>query len=226
MSQPFSVAIDGPAGAGKSTVAKAVAAELGAVYLDTGAMYRAMGLYMKSRGYETPEAIARAVDEPRIGVEFTGGVQRMTLDGEDVTEAIRQPEASLLASKVGGVAEVRARLVRLQQEFAQGHSVVMDGRDIGTDVLPQATVKIFLTASAEERARRRFLELQLKGSTDSYEKVLEEIKRRDWQDAHRAASPMRQAEDAVRVDTSDMTLEEAISRISGIAREAIARKVN
>ena len=226
MSQPFSVAIDGPAGAGKSTVAKAVAAELGAVYLDTGAMYRAMGLYMHRQGYKTPEAIAAHVNEPQIGVHFSEGKQIMTLNGEDVTEAIRRPEASLLASLVGGVAEVRRRLVRLQQEFAQGHSVVMDGRDIGTDVLPQATVKFFLTASAEERARRRFLELQQKGSTDSYEKVLEEIKRRDWQDAHRAASPMRQAEDAVQVDTSDMTLEEAISRISEIAREAIARKVN
>ena len=226
MSQPFSVAIDGPAGAGKSTVAKAVAAELGAVYLDTGAMYRAMGLYMKSRGHETPEAIARAVDEPEIGVEFAGGVQRMTLDGEDVTEAIRQPEASLLASKVGGVAEVRARLVRLQQEFARGHSVVMDGRDIGTDVLPDATVKIFLTASAEERARRRFRELQAKGSPDSYEKVLEEIRTRDWQDEHRAASPMRRAADAILVDSSDMTLEESVAAVTAIAREAIARKVN
>ena len=219
----FSIAIDGPAGAGKSTVAQAAADQLGAVYLDTGAMYRTFGLYMARRGRMTPAAIAEAVDEPQIGIEFIDGVQHMLLDGEDVTDALRSPEASQLASTVAAVAEVRERLVRLQREFALGHSVVMDGRDIGTDVLPNATLKIFLTASSEERARRRMKQLEESGGNQTYEQVLAEIIERDWRDSHREVSPMRQAPDAVRVDTSDMTLEQSIQTVVDLARQAIAR---
>lgn len=221
MQKFFSIAIDGPAGAGKSTVAKAVARELGASYLDTGAMYRTIGLYMNQRGLVRPEAIARAVAEPVVEVRFDGEEQRMLLDGEDVTEKIRTPEASMFASRVSAVPEVRQRLVELQREIAQGHSVVMDGRDIGTHVLPNATLKIYLTASCEVRAQRRYDELVAKGREVSFEDVLSDIVQRDYNDSHRAVSPMRQAEDAVRVDTSEMTAEDAVQAIVLRARACI-----
>ena len=221
MQKVFSIAIDGPAGAGKSTVARAVARELGASYLDTGAMYRTVGLYMNEHGCVRPEAIARAVAELRLGVEFAGGEQRMILDGVDVTDRIRTPEASMFASRVSTVPEVRRRMVELQREIARGHSVVMDGRDIGTDVLPDATLKIYLTASCEVRARRRYKELLRAGKEETYEQVLSDIVERDFNDANREVSPMRQAEDAVRVDTSDMTAEEAVADIVRRARERI-----
>lgn len=221
MSKIFSIAIDGPAGAGKSTVAKRVAEALDAVYLDTGAMYRTMGLYMKNKGYDSPDAIARAVNEPEVEIRFVGADQHMILDGEDVTGIIRTPEASMLASKVGGVKEVRTRMVALQREFAEGNSVVMDGRDIGTDVLPNATLKIFLTASCEVRAQRRHKELLSKGKDEPFEKVLKEIVERDYNDSHRAASPMRQAEDAALVDTSDMTQDEVVADIVNRLKKAI-----
>jgi len=221
MSKIFSIAIDGPAGAGKSTVAKAVASELGAVYLDTGAMYRTVGLYMKQKGITGAEAIAAAVSEPSIEIRFIDGVQHMFLNGEDVSEVIRTPEASMLASSVSAVAEVRAYLVALQQQFAKGNCVVMDGRDIGTVVLTDATLKIFLTASPEVRAKRRYDEMIAKGKEADFEKVLADIIQRDYNDSHRAASPMRQAEDARLVDTSDMTQDEVIETIVSMAREAI-----
>lgn len=221
MSKVFSIAIDGPAGAGKSTVARKAAEALGAVYLDTGAMYRTIGLYMIRHGFETPEAIAAHADAPQIGVSFQDGVQQMSLDGEDVSAEIRTPEASMGASKVAAIPEVRRRLVELQREIAQRESIIMDGRDIGTHVLPNATLKIFLTASAEVRAQRRFLELQAAGKEDSFEKVLSEIVQRDYNDSHRAASPMRQADDAVLVDSSEMTQQQVIDTIVAKAREAI-----
>ena len=221
MSKIFSIAIDGPAGAGKSTVAKAVASQLGAVYLDTGAMYRTVGLYMKQKGIAEPAAIAAAVSEPSIEIRFIDGVQHMFLNGEDVSEVIRTPEASMLASSVSAVAEVRAYLVALQQEFARGNSVVMDGRDIGTVVLTDATLKIFLTASPEVRARRRYDEMIAKGKEADFDKVLADIIQRDYNDSHRAASPMRQAEDAQLVDTSDMAQDEVIETIVAMARKAI-----
>lgn len=221
MQKFFSIAIDGPAGAGKSTVAKAVARELGAAYLDTGAMYRTLGLYMNQRGLVRPEAIARAAAEPAVEVRFEGEEQRMLLGGEDVTDRIRTPEASMFASRVSAVPEVRQRLVELQREIAKGHSVVMDGRDIGTHVLPNATLKIYLTASCEVRAQRRYDELVRSGREVSYEDVLSDIVQRDYNDSHRAVSPMRQAEDAVRVDTSEMTAEEAVAAIVRRARERI-----
>ena len=221
MQKIFSVAIDGPAGAGKSTVAKAVAKALNAAYLDTGAMYRTMGLYMAEHGHRRPEAIADAARTPDLRVEFRDGVQRMFLDGEDVTERIRTPEAAATASKVSAVGAVRERLVDLQREIARGQSVVMDGRDIGTVVLPDATVKIYLTASCEVRAKRRFDELTQAGKEIAYEQVLDDIVQRDYNDAHRAVSPMRQADDAVRVDTSEMTRDEVVADIVRRVRTAI-----
>lgn len=221
MQKIFSVAIDGPAGAGKSTVAKAVAKALNAAYLDTGAMYRTMGLYMAEHGHRRPEAIAEAARTPDLRVEFRDGVQRMFLDGEDVTERIRTPEAAATASKVSAVGAVRERLVDLQREIARGQSVVMDGRDIGTVVLPDATVKIYLTASCEVRAKRRFDELVQAGKEIAYEQVLDDIVQRDYNDAHRAVSPMRQADDAVRVDTSEMTRDEVVADIVRRVRAAI-----
>lgn len=221
MQKIFSVAIDGPAGAGKSTVAKAVAKALNAAYLDTGAMYRTMGLYMAEHGHRRPEAIADAARTPDLRVEFRDGVQRMFLDGEDVTERIRTPEAAATSSKVSAVGAVRERLVDLQREIARGQSVVMDGRDIGTVVLPDATVKIYLTASCEVRAKRRFDELTQAGKEIAYEQVLDDIVQRDYNDAHRAVSPMRQADDAVRVDTSEMTRDEVVADIVRRVRTAI-----
>ena len=221
MQKIFSVAIDGPAGAGKSTVAKAVAKALNAAYLDTGAMYRTMGLYMAEHGHRRPEAIAEAARTPDLRVEFRDGAQRMFLDGEDVTERIRTPEAAATASKVSAVGAVRERLVDLQREIARGQSVVMDGRDIGTVVLPDATVKIYLTASCEVRAKRRFDELTQAGKEIAYEQVLDDIVQRDYNDAHRAVSPMRQADDAVRVDTSEMTRDEVVADIVRRVRAAI-----
>ena len=223
--KPFSIAIDGPAGAGKSTVAKAVATELNAMYLDTGAMYRAFGLYMLRRGaIKDKSAIIAAVDDVDITVEFIDGAQHIFLGGEDVTEAIREPEVSMAASDVSAVPEVRERMVALQRKIAEGHDVIMDGRDIGTKVLPNATLKIYLTASVEERARRRCLELEQKGIPEPYEKVLEEMKARDYQDTHRAASPLRPADDAVTVDTTNNTLEESVAEIRRLALEAIDRR--
>jgi len=223
MKKPFSIAIDGPAGAGKSTVAKAVARELGAMYLDTGAMYRAFALAVMRMGIDPKdrEAVARRVDDVDVSVEFVDGAQRIFIDGEDVTDAIRAPEVSAAASDVSAGPAVRRRMVALQRKIAEGHDVVMDGRDIGTDVLPNATLKVYLTASAEERARRRFLELQQKGLPDTYEKVLEDIKARDWQDMHREASPLRVAEGAVVLDTSELELEESVGKMLELARKAI-----
>ncbi|MBQ3304499.1 MAG: (d)CMP kinase [Clostridia bacterium] len=223
--KPFSIAIDGPAGAGKSTVAKAVATELSAMYLDTGAMYRAFGLYMLRRGaIKDKSAIIAAVDDVDITVEFIDGAQHIFLGGEDVTQAIREPEVSMAASEVSTVPEVRERMVALQRKIAEGHDVIMDGRDIGTKVLPNATLKIYLTASVEERARRRCLELEQKGIPEPYEKVLEEMKARDYQDTHRAASPLRPADDAVTVDTTNNTLEESVAEIRRLALEAVDRR--
>ena len=220
----FSIAIDGPSGAGKSTIAKSVAEQLGGMYLDTGAMYRAVGLYMKRSGIslEDAAAIAAHVDETPLSVRHIDGVQHVFLGDEDVSEAIRQPDISLAASAVATVPAVRARLVALQREIGRTISIVMDGRDIGTYVLPNATVKIFLTASAETRARRRVKQLAEKHIVEDYEKVLREIEQRDYQDTHRAATPLVQAADAVLVDTSERTLEQSIDDVLEICRRAIA----
>lgn len=216
----FSIAIDGPAGAGKSTVAKTVAKRLDAIYLDTGAMYRTVGLYMNRKGFMSAEEIAAACGEPKIDVRFADGAQRMFLGDEDVTDLIRSPEISKAASRVSAVPEVRERMVELQRNIAKGHSVVMDGRDIGTKVLPNATLKIFLTASCEVRAKRRCDEMIQKGEAANYDEVLADIVARDYADSHRAASPMVQAEDAVLVDTSDMDADQAADAIVKLAKSA------
>ena len=221
---PFSIAIDGPAGAGKSTLARALAERLGAMYLDTGAMYRAFGLFMLRRGAAgDPAAVAASIGDADIEVRFVDGAQRIFLNGEDVSEAIREPEVSLAASQVSAVPEVRQRMVALQRKIAEGHSVVMDGRDIGTKVLPNATLKLYLTASAEVRARRRCLELEQKGMAEPYEQVLREMIERDYQDTHRAASPLARAEDAVLVDSSSLTLEQTVEHMKRLALDAIGQ---
>ena len=219
----FSIAIDGPAGAGKSTVAKALAASLDAMYLDTGAMYRAIGLAMDRMGVDLkdPAAVAARVYDVDIAVKYLEGAQHIFLGGEDVSAAIRLPEVSLLASAVSAVPEVRVRMVALQREIARGQDVVMDGRDIGTKVLPDATLKLYLTAAAKVRAQRRFRELEEKGTPQPFAEVLADMLWRDYQDTHRAASPLMKADDAIEVDSGDLTLDETVATILALARKAI-----
>lgn len=215
----FSVAIDGPSGAGKSTVARALAARTGALYLDTGAMYRAVGLYMLRAGVDPRDAaaVAQRVDGADVRIQYVDGLgQRVYLGREDVSEQIRQPRVSMAASAVSAVPAVRERMVDMQRQIARGHSVVMDGRDIGTKVLPDATLKVYLTADSAVRARRRYEELRAKGATDTYEQVLEEMKRRDYDDSTRAASPLCQADDAVFVDSTGMSEREVVERVCAL----------
>ena len=217
----FSIAIDGPAGAGKSTIAKALAERLGAIYLDTGAMYRTVALYMHDADINGAESIARAVNDPKIEVQFVNGQQHMLLNGVDVNDRLRTPEASMMASRVSAVPAVRERLVALQREIAAGHAVVMDGRDIGTKVLPNATLKVYLTASCEVRAERRFAELKESNPNLTLEQVLADIVERDYNDAHREASPMYQASDAIRIDTSNMNRDQVVAAIIDLLLKAL-----
>jgi len=222
MEKIFSIAIDGPAGAGKSTVAKDLAASLSAQYLDTGAMYRTVGLHFMRLGLlENPEAIARMVKDVDIAVRFEGDRQIMLLEGEDVSAAIRTPEASMTASHVSAIPEVRQYLVALQREIAKGTSIIMDGRDIGTKVLPNATLKLFITASAEVRAMRRYTELREKGTEVRFHEVLDDIVERDYKDTHRAASPLERAEDAHLLDTSSMTRKQVTDTVIRLLNQAI-----
>ena len=214
----INIAIDGPAGAGKSTIAKRVAQALSYIYVDTGAMYRAMALYLHRNGIDAgdTEKIAAACTGADISIEYRDGEQVVLLGGENVNPYLRTQEVSAMASRSSAVPQVRTRLVELQQELAAAQNVVMDGRDIGTVVLPDAQVKIYLTASVEVRARRRFLELQEKGEPAVLEEIAAEIAERDHRDMTREVSPLRQAEDAVLVDTSDMTIDEVTQRIMEI----------
>lgn len=214
----ISVAIDGPSGAGKSTLAKRLAKELGYLYVDTGAMYRAIGLFALRQGVDPKDEAAVTALLPRIQIElrYVDGAQRVLLCGEDVSEAIRAENVGMATSAVSAHPPVRAFLLELQRGMARTHDILMDGRDIGTVILPGATVKIFLTASAEARADRRFKELQDKGVDTDYETVLEDIRRRDYQDSHRATAPLRQAEDAVLVDTSEMDLEQSFQALKSL----------
>ncbi|MCI8275896.1 MAG: (d)CMP kinase [Lachnospiraceae bacterium] len=210
-----SIAIDGPAGAGKSTIAKLVAEKLHMIYVDTGAMYRAMGLHFHRKGIspEDEAAICAACKEADISITYEDGAQQVLLNGENVTGYLRTEEAGKMASATSGYAKVREKLVELQQKLAAEKSVVMDGRDIGTVVLPRADVKIYLTASVEARARRRFLELEEKGVPCRLEEIAADIEKRDYQDMHRENSPLKQAEDAVYLDSSEMTVKEVTDAI-------------
>ncbi|MCI8415840.1 MAG: (d)CMP kinase [Ruminiclostridium sp.] len=220
------VAIDGPAGAGKSSLAKALAQRLGAVYVDTGAIYRAVGLSIARQGGDCrkPEDVLPRLPEIKLTLDFgSDGLQRMYLNGEDVTEAIRDNAVSAYASQVSAIPEVRAFLLEMQRQLAAEQSVVMDGRDIGTVVLPQAQVKIFLTASPEQRALRRWKELRAKGQEADLAVIQAEIIQRDYDDSHRAAAPLRRAEDAVEVDTSALNLEESLEALYAVVKERAGR---
>ena len=211
----FNVAIDGPAGAGKSTVAKAVAKEKGFIYVDTGAMYRAMALYILRKGLDTNDeaAIGSVLDEIEISLGYEDGAQQVFLNGENVSGLIRTEEVGMATSNVSKHKPVREKMVALQQEVAKTTDVVMDGRDIGMWVLPNADVKIYLTASSYERARRRHKELAEKGGTKTLEEIEQDIITRDYQDMHRENSPLVQAPDAIYLDSSDMTLQQVIDAI-------------
>ena len=217
-----SIAIDGPSGAGKSTLARSAAAELGYLYVDTGAIYRTIGYYAHTHNMDPKDGQAVVAALPQVHVELTygdDGLQHMLLNGQDVTKEIRLPEISLCASAVSAHPGVRAFLLEMQRELARTHNVIMDGRDIGTVVLPDADVKIFLTASPEARARRRMLELEQRGTPEPYEKILKEIEQRDWDDSHRATAPLRQAEDAVLLDTTELNFEESREALLKLIRE-------
>ena len=217
----YSVAVDGPSGAGKSTLSKAVAWELGIVYVDTGAIYRTISYYIFREGIDPKDAGAVVAALPLIHVDMCyseDGLQHMLLNGEDVTEQIRLPEISMYASAVSAIPPVRDYLLEMQRDMARRSSVIMDGRDIGTVVLPDAQVKIFLTADVEVRARRRTAELELRGTPKPFEQVLEEMKQRDWADSHRDAAPLQEAEDAIRVDTTDMDFQQSKEAILQVIR--------
>ena len=218
-----SVAIDGPAGAGKSTLARRLAAELGYIYVDTGAMFRTIGLYALRAGKDPKdnEAVNALLPEISLKFAFIGGEQHIYLNGEDVSTAIRTEEVGMAASAVGANPEVRAFLLGMQRDMAKTQDVLMDGRDIGTVVLPDATVKIFLTASPVARATRRWKEYQQKGVEVSYEEVLADVRQRDYQDTHRAAAPLRQADDAQLLDTSEMNFEQSLEAMKKMIVEKV-----
>lgn len=219
----INVAIDGPAGAGKSTISRRAASEAGFIYVDTGALYRAVGVHALRNNIDTKDAdkVTASLENITVELKFVDGVQHVFLNGEDVSEEIRLPEASMAASDVSAVPSVRAFLFDLQRDIAKKNNCIMDGRDIGTVVLPNAQIKIFLTASPEVRAMRRFKELQAKGAKDSYEDVLSDLKIRDYNDSHREIAPLKPAEDSITVDTSDCTFEESVEIIVNIIKERI-----
>ncbi len=217
----MNIAIDGPAGAGKSTIAKLLAAKLGILYLDTGAMYRAVGLKALNTGVNISDASAveKMLADTEIDVRQEDGVQHIYLDGDDVSAAIRENRVSKAASDISAVPCVRYKMVELQREIASKCDTVLDGRDIGTFVLPNAEHKIFLTASADERARRRYTELKAKGSVLTFEQIKEDIVKRDYNDSHRALAPLKKADDATEVDTTSMTIDEVVEKICTLIGE-------
>lgn len=208
----ISIAIDGPGGAGKSTIAKALAKKLGFIYVDTGALYRAIGLYMINKGVDLKNAAAvtEKLDEVKVELKYVNGEQRVLLCGDDVSEDIRKPEVSMAASDVSAIPAVRDFLLGLQRKMASENNVIMDGRDIGTVVLPNAQIKLFLTASAEERAMRRYKELIEKGKKVEYETVYKELCERDYQDSHREVAPLKPADDSTIIDTTGNDLEKSV----------------
>lgn len=216
----YNIAIDGPAGAGKSTIAKMIAKELGYIYVDTGAMYRALAVYFLKQGFgpENVEEIKGACKNAEVALKYEDGVQQVYLNGEDVTGMLREEAVGNMASVSSAIGEVRAQLLQLQRDMAAKHDVVMDGRDIGTNILPNADVKVYLTASVEERARRRFVELQEKGVACDLNEIAKDIAERDARDMNREIAPLKQAEDAVLVDSSDMTIEEVVKAIIDLCK--------
>ena len=220
----ISIAIDGPAGAGKSTIAKAVAKQLEYIYADTGALYRSIALNAINSGTNTDNEaeINKLLSNTKVEIKFIDGEQRVFLNSQDVSDKIRTTEVSMMASKVSAIAAVRDFLLELQRGLARENNVIMDGRDIGTVVLPQAQVKIFLTASAQCRAKRRYKDYLAAGNTkESYEQILADIQQRDYNDSHRAVAPLKPAEDSVIVDTSDDTLEQSVEKITAVVNSKI-----
>lgn len=217
----INIAIDGPAGAGKSTIAKMVSAKLGYIYVDTGALYRTIALYITENNINDDD-IVKSLDGADVSLKFIDGAQRVYLGDRDVSDLIRTPEISMAASKVSTIPAVRDYLFEMQKKIARENNVIMDGRDIGTVVLPDAQVKIFLTASAEERASRRYKELSDKPGCPCYEEILSDIIERDRNDMNRKTAPLRQAEDAVLVDTTNLGLEESAEEISRIISEKLS----
>ncbi len=223
---PVNIAIDGPAGAGKSTAAKAAAKALGFIYVDTGALYRSVAYYVLSKGADCKNAaeVVPLLSEITPELKFIDGTQRVFLNGEDVSDRIRTPEISMGASAVSAIPEVRSFLFDLQRKIAAENNVIMDGRDIGTVVLPNADLKIFFTASPEERARRRHNELTEKGECVTFASVLAEVNERDYNDSHREIAPLKQAEDAVLCDNTDLNLEQSVEKVISMIKETISRK--
>lgn len=219
----YAIAIDGPAGAGKSTMARQLARELGFVYVDTGAIYRSVAYFMLLMGIspKDTDGVTRLIDDVNLQIVYADGAQRMILNGQDITDELRTPEISKAASLVSAQKVVRSFLLDMQRDVARTHNVIMDGRDIGTVVLPRADVKIYLTASAEVRANRRLLELQQKGEKTSYAKVLQEIMQRDKQDMTRPIAPLKKAADAVELDTSALSIDQSVAAME----EIIGRKL-
>ena len=219
----MNIAIDGPAGAGKSTIAKRIAKKLNYIYVDTGAMYRAMALYLLEKGINGDEKISEACHGADISIRYENGEQQVILNGKNVTSFLRKEEVGNMASVSSANPEVRAHLLKLQRNLAVENNVVMDGRDIGTTILPNAEVKIFLTASARTRANRRYLELTEKGEACDLAAILKDIIDRDERDMNRAVSPLKQAEDAVLVDSSEMGIDEVVDKILFVYREKVNR---
>jgi cytidylate kinase len=217
------IAIDGPAGAGKSSIARRIAGRLGYIYVDTGALYRAIGLHVLRGGADPAkeESVRPFLDGLRVSLKFVGGEQRVFLNGEDVSQEIRTAPVSRAASQVSAIPAVRAFLLSLQRDIAGENDVVMDGRDIGTVVLPNAPIKIFLTASPEERARRRYEQMRKKGMEADYSQVLQDMKMRDYSDSHREISPLVRADDALLVDTTGNTLEQSVEQLLSLILERL-----
>ena len=225
MAKTINIAIDGPAGAGKSTIARKLAQELGYYYVDTGAIYRTVAYFLDLLGISPKDAdgVSRYIDELTVEIEYDEeGKQHMLMNGMDVTDEIRTPDISQKASLVSAHAVVRDMLLDMQRDVAKKHNVIMDGRDIGTVVLPRATVKVFLTASAEIRAQRRCNELLAKGQQASFQQVLKDIQQRDYQDTHREIAPLKQAKDAVKLDTSELDIDGVIAAMKKIIGEKVA----